>query len=132
MSDMFLLDSNAVAASIPTTYLKSGLSEVTASRITFATSDGCVKFCAHCLKYSDILLCIDVYGDLKEGSEIFEVHFKFFKKFEPTPPGSMTMILIPNGSSSYRIDLDRPSRANLVAWYRSENYALPNSKKLCS
>ena len=27
------------------------------------------------------------------------------------------MILIPNGSNSYCIDSDKPSRANLVAWY---------------
>jgi hypothetical protein len=27
------------------------------------------------------------------------------------------MILIPNGSSGYCIDSDRPSRVNLVAWY---------------
>ena len=67
-------------------------------------------FRAHCFKYSDILLCIDLYGELK-GSVIF----KFLKKFEPTSPGSM--ILIPNGSNSYCIDSDRPSNVNLVAWY---------------
>ena len=27
------------------------------------------------------------------------------------------MILIPNGSNSYCIDSDKPSRANLVEWY---------------
>ena len=101
-------------ASFPTTYLKSGLSAVTACRIGFATSDGCIRFCDHCLKYSEILLCIDLYGELR-GSVVFEAIFKFFKKFEPTPPGSITMILIPSGSSSYCIDSDRPSKANLVA-----------------
>jgi len=30
-----------IVPSFPTTYLKSGVSEVTASRIAFATSDGC-------------------------------------------------------------------------------------------
>src|SRR6478735_5641060 len=100
LSDILLLASNVVTASFPTTYLKSGLSEVTALRITFATSDGCVKFCAHCLKNSNILVCIDLYGEL-EGSEAFEAHFKFFRKFEPTPPGSTIMILIPKGSNSY-------------------------------
>src|SRR4249919_3314969 len=101
-----------MTASFPTTYLKSGLSEVTACRMTFATSDGWLKFCPHCLKYSDILFCIDLYGELN-GSEVFAAHFKFFKNFEPTPPGSITMILIPNGSSSNCMDSDRPSRANL-------------------
>jgi hypothetical protein len=33
---------------------------------------------------------------------------------EPTAPGSISMILIPNGSNSYCIDSDRPSKANLV------------------
>jgi hypothetical protein len=79
-----------------------------------------VRYCAHCLKYSEILFCIDLYGELR-GSDIFEAHFKFFKKFEPTPPGSMTTTLIPNGSNSYCIDSDRPSRANLVAWYGEFN-----------
>jgi hypothetical protein len=95
-----------MAASFPTVYLKSGLSEVPACRITFATSDGCIAFCDHCLKYSDILFSIDLYGELR-GSEAFVAIFKFFKKFEPTPPGSITMTLIPNGSSSYCIDSDR-------------------------
>jgi hypothetical protein len=35
----------------------------------------------HCLKYSEILLCIDLYGELR-GSEFFEAIFNFFKKFE--------------------------------------------------
>ena len=68
------------------------------------------------MRYFDILLCIDPYGELK-GSVIFVEILKFFKKFEPTPPGFMTMILIPNDSNSYCIDSDRPSKANLVAWY---------------
>jgi hypothetical protein len=49
MSDMFLLDSNAIAASFPTTHLKSGLSELIACKITFATSDGCIRFWDACL-----------------------------------------------------------------------------------
>jgi hypothetical protein len=41
--------------------------------------------------------------------------FQFLQKFVPTAPGSMSITFIPNGSSSYCIDSDRPSKANLVA-----------------
>lgn len=43
--------------------------------------------------------------------------FIFFQKLELAAPGSISMILIPNGSNSYCIDLNRPSRANLVPTY---------------
>ena len=41
--------------------------------------------------------------------------FIFLTKFEPTVLGSISMIVIPNGSNSYCIDSDCPSKANLVA-----------------
>ena len=51
-------------ASCPTTYRKSGLSEVTASRMAFATSDGCIAFWIICFDDSDSLIFTLLYGKL--------------------------------------------------------------------
>ena len=52
-----------MAASFPTTYLKSGLSDATVCRITFATSDGCIVFCTTCFN-AEIGTYIWSAGDL--------------------------------------------------------------------
>jgi hypothetical protein len=102
-------------ASFPTGYRNSGLSEVMASRIAFATSDGCIAFCTVRFNDSDILIFIWLHGESadSDGFVVLAV-FIFFQKLELTAPGSISMILIPNGSNSYCIDSDRHSRANLV------------------
>src|SRR5919197_6342522 len=57
---------------------------------------------------SDMLFSICLYGESLLLSSCLDVLvaaiFKFFQKFEPTAPGSISIILIPNGSSSYCID----------------------------
>ena len=46
-----------------------------------------------------------------------DVIFKFFQKLEPNTPGSMGIILIPDGPNSYLIHSETPSNVNLVPWY---------------
>ena len=119
LSDLFLLASKIIAASFPTTYLKSGLSAITTCRITFATSDGCSVFCCICLNDSDKLFANCLYGEspllLLLPLDVLDVIFKFFQKFEHITPGSMSIIFIPKGSTSYCTDSDSPSKANLLA-----------------
>src|SRR5437870_2990079 len=43
LSGMFFLDSNSLAAAFPTTYLRSGLSELIAFNITIDTSSGSIE-----------------------------------------------------------------------------------------
>jgi hypothetical protein len=53
-----------------------------------------------------------LYGELPlSGADAFADIFKFFQKLEPIAPGSISIILIPKGSTSYCIDSDKPSRA---------------------
>lgn len=67
-------------------YLKPGLSDRTAYRITYATSDGCIVFCAICLNVSDMLFANCLIGEslLLSRPDAFAAIFKFFQKFEPT------------------------------------------------
>src|ERR671920_1305906 len=76
LSDIFFLASMIMAASFPITYLKLGLSDVTACRITLATSEDGIVFCTICFNTSDILFSICLYGE-KLGSDSFVATFKF-------------------------------------------------------
>src|SRR5919198_3438376 len=63
LSDIFFFASIAMAASFPTTYLKSGLSDMTASTITLATSDGGVVFSIIFLNACKIVSVSCLYGE---------------------------------------------------------------------
>ncbi|MGB8190222.1 MAG: hypothetical protein WCE91_11565 [Nitrososphaeraceae archaeon] len=55
---MFILASRDMAASFPTIDLKTGLSDVTARKNRFATSDGCSEFYTIWFNASDMLFAI--------------------------------------------------------------------------
>src|SRR5487761_2074471 len=55
---------------------------------------------------------MSIYGD-----SAFVTFFRVENRFVLMTPGSMIIVLIPNGNNSYRIDSLRPSNANLELMY---------------
>src|SRR6185437_14166386 len=112
MSVLSLFASRNIMASLPTGYLGNGLSDETALTMVLATSCGGVPI-------SDIInspfitfSVISLYGE-----SCFVVFFIVANKFVLMTPGSMIIVLIPNGINSYRIDSLKPSNANLALMY---------------
>src|SRR5919108_2837854 len=122
LSEVFFLTFIIYSASSPTTYLISGSFEVIAFRIASATSLGGELLSIIFPNPFDTLSIKSAYGD--SDLDLMSAVFKFSKAFVFITPGSIITILIPNCFSSYLIDSDNPSNANLVATY-AEKTGIP-------
>src|ERR671922_1212403 len=123
LSEVFFLTFIIYSASSPTGYLISGSFEVIAFRIASATSLGGEELLSIIFPNPfDTFSIMSAYGD--SGLGLVSAVFKFSTMFVFITPGSIITILIPNSLSSYLIDSDSPSNANLVATY-AEKTGIP-------
>src|SRR5215208_5124254 len=116
LSEALFLTFIIYSASSPTTYLISGSFEVIAFKIASATSLGGEELLSIIFSNPfDTLSIKSAYGDF--DLDLMSAVFKFSTMFVFITPGSIITILIPNSFSSYLIDSESPSNANLVATY---------------